>query len=137
MRAPTWRSISWVRLVDRRADAAARGDTSVSELPLDRGPSARFALLICSCFVLLLRLLAAVRPAGQNPLPLDLAACSTGWCPRLNGCHVSKLRQGCAAGASNAVHICVLRMGARVDSPPVLMVPTLIRSEPYTDAPDF
>ena len=43
MRAPTWRSISWVRLVDRRVDTTARGDATVSELLLDRGadPNAR------------------------------------------------------------------------------------------------
>jgi hypothetical protein len=81
MRAPTWRSISWVRLVDRRADTTARDAASVSELLLDRGPSARYAMIICSWSFVLLRSLAAsdlnspwrVRRFGKL-FPLGLAA---------------------------------------------------------------
>ena len=53
-------SISWVRLVDRRVDATARGDATVSELLLDRGPSARYAMMICSRSFILFRSLAAL-----------------------------------------------------------------------------
>ena len=145
MRAPTWRSISWVLLVDRRVDTTARGDATVSELLLDRGPSARYAMMICSRSFMLLRSLAALqlgtlgrgRRFDKPVIARSRGAVQPAGVLELNGCHVSKLRQDCSYLEEQRCSHLRATHGRRVDSCPALMVPTPIRSELRSDAPDF
>jgi hypothetical protein len=54
MRAPTCRSMSWVRPVERRDGAAARSPSVAALLELGRSPSPSRAIVIRSCSLILL-----------------------------------------------------------------------------------
>ena len=119
----------------RRSQSCCLPEVHRVDVPLLSAP----ARSSCSTHELLCRGKPGVPPRGYDSPVLVRFDCTVqpAGVLELNGRRVSKLRQDCRwRGEQRCSHLRATH-GARVDSEPVLMVPTAIRSEPYIDAPDL
>src|SRR6516162_3771781 len=123
IRAPTYRSISWVRLVDRR-EGVGRAGTPLSALSPSIEPECEPP--VCPCSVISLC-------APYNRFPLDAPApLNHMMLSAFKNSHVSKLRRGISIIAEKRYPHLRSTHALRVDSLLVPMIPT--RAHPLSVA---